>query len=371
MPNTHPSLSGILESSPWRTMEEHLGDLRVRVDTSIGRSQQLRIEYREELLRRKPELLDEIRKTSTESLESAKLSLMRETVAAADGTLAPVPLLGGAKIQVGVVIVSSTGDVVNLVTRIFETDLIDQSDPITFFEQLRRTRKVSNLLARAVMLFGERQLLISHSADWRILHGELIPHELRTGAGQPAQNLPPTFDLIHRYIDAERFIAVSESSSDLDILNAAILLEPGEYLVIRELTDTLELFLEGDPDTGQSRANFTRPDQARFRAFIQSAGPQVAVVLVKAGNRPFLLECHQNRIDEAVALFMADSLWSRGLPMNGSALGVRGFPFLLDLADQAAGTLFKAGDFRDFVEARLADLGIEAATFDLDPRRTR
>jgi hypothetical protein len=365
------SIDQILRSSPWRALEEHLGDLRERIDDSITRSQRLRQEYREELLRRKPELQEQIRYPPVSAFEAAKNLLAAHTVAAVDGTLAPVPLLGGAKIQVGVVIVSSTGDLVSLVTRILETDLADQTDPVAFFEQLRRARRVSNLLSRAIMLFGERKLLLEHDAEWRLLHGELIPHELRTGAGQPARNLPPTFDLIHGYITTERFLAVSESSTDLDILNAAILLEPGEYLVIRELTDTLELFLEGDPETGQSRANFTNPDRERFRGFIRTVGPKVAVVLVKAGNHPFILECHRDRVDEAVALFLTDSLWSRGLPVDGSALAVRGFPFLLDLADQAAGTLFRAGDFRDFVETRLAELGVELATFDIDPRRTR
>ena len=67
------------------------------------------------------------------------------------------------------------------------------------------------------MLFGERRLLLDHEADWRLLHGELIPHELRTGAGKPDKNLQPTFDLTNSYINTEKFIAVSEASDDIDI----------------------------------------------------------------------------------------------------------------------------------------------------------
>jgi hypothetical protein len=198
-----------------------------------------------------------------------------------------------------------------------------------------------------------------------------MPHELRTGAGKPAKNLPPTFELIHKYIESKDFIAVSEASDDIDILNAAILLQPGEYIVIRSLKDTLLTFLEGDKEIGQSRANFISADEKRFREFIASVGPQVAVVLVKAGMKPFLIECHVDKIEEAAAMFLTDTLWVKGLPVDGSGFTIRGFPFHIDLADQVARTLFKGSDFRNIVESRLFELGIEAGLFDIDPRRTR
>src|SRR5207302_1612921 len=111
------------------------------------------------------------------------------------------------------------GEVVDLVTRVFETELATGSATATeFFASLRRTRAISNLLSRAIMLFGERDQLMKHNADWRIIHGELIPHELRTGAGRPEKNLSPTFELIYRYLESKTFLAVSEASDDLDIL---------------------------------------------------------------------------------------------------------------------------------------------------------
>lgn len=368
----NPSIGDILNAAPWVPLERHLDQLRERVDHSITRAHELRQQYRQELLSSQPELIEQIKRPRPESLAAAERLLGTGTVAASDGTVAPVPLLGGAKIQVGVVIVFNSGEVVDLVTRVFEAELTAAATTgREFFADLRKARGVSNLLARAIMLFGERKLLLEQPADWRMLHGELIPHELRTGAGRPDQNLESTFGLINSYIESKTFIAVSEGPEDIDILNAAILLEPGEYIVIRSLADTLETFLNGDPDTGQMRANFNDRDRDKFRGFIRNAGPAVAVVLIKAGHKPFLLECHQERIEEAVALFLADSLWTRGLPTDGTAMTVRGFPYHIDLADQVARTLFKGSDFQRFVEARLFDLGTEAAVFDIDPRRTR
>ena len=372
MATDYTSLESVLGNAEWHPLEVHLNDITLRIDSSVAKAQDMRTKYRQELLQSDPSLKEKIMKPSEQSIQIAKSLLTTGTVAAADGTISPVPLLGGSKIQIGVVIVSNKGEVVNLVTRIFETELIDDSKTATeFFSRLRDARKISNLLGRALMLFGERNELLKQTADWRMIHGELIPHELRTGAGNPAKNLSGTFDLINKYINTKNFIAVSEGSDDIDILNAAILLEQGEYIVIRSLTETLTSFLEGDSETGQAKANFAGPDERRFREFIASAGPKVSVVLVKASSKPFLLECHSDKVDEAVSLFLADSLWSRGLSTDGSAFAVRGFPFHIDLADQVARTLLKGSDFRSLVESRMFNLGIESGFFDLDARRTR
>lgn len=366
------TLDNVLQNATWQSLEKHLDDLKLRVDTSIVKTNELRQQYRDELLTNNPALSQKIKKPNEKRLKEAEVLLKTGIVAASDGTISPVPLLGGSKIQIGVVIVSNKGEIVDLVTKVFEHELDTGSNSATeFFTNLRKTRKFSNILARAIMLYGERKQLIEHQADWRMIHGELIPHELRTGAGRPAQNLGPTFDLINQYIQSEKFMAISEGSDDIDILNAAILLNSGEYIVIRNLEDTLSLFLNGDEESGQSRANFAEPDRVRFRQFIQSAGPQVAVVLVKAGAKPFLLECHVNKVEEAVSLFLTDSLWTRGYTTDGYSMTIRGFPFHIDLADQVARTLLKGSDFKSFVESRLFGLGIETGVFDIDPRYTR
>jgi hypothetical protein len=302
----------------------------------------------------------------------AKNLLRTGIVAAADGTVAAVPLLSGTKIQVGVVIVTNTGDSVRLVTRVFEHELAPQGETAReFFENLRKVHGNSNLASRALMLFGERQILLDQEADWRMVHGELVPYELRTGVGMPSENLPPVFAMVRRYVDDQKFIAVSESPEDLDILNAAIILEPGEFIELRSLTDTLETFLYGNEEQGVARAGFSIRDRDTFRKFIAEVGPEVSVVLLKAGYRPYLLECHKDRTEQAVALFLADALWTRGLPERGAAVTARGFPFHIDLADSVAGTMFKSAEFRGFVETRLMELGVEEGLADLDPRRTR
>jgi hypothetical protein len=374
MANTKSNISieQFIQQSPWVSLEEHLNDLKERVDASINTTNELRAKYREELLANNPNLQASIKRPSAISLKNAQELVTTGSIAASDGTISPVPLLGGSKIQVGVVIVFNHGDIVDWITKIFETEITEKANSaIEHFTNLRGTRKISNILARAIMLFGERRLLLQQKADWRMMHGELIPHELRTGAGRPDKNLDIAFQLVHDYVDTKNFIAVSEASDDIQILNAAIILEPGEYFVVKTLTDTLSLFLDGDAETGQSKANFSQKDENKFRTFIQSVGEKVSIVLVKAGNKPFLLECHTDKIEEAVALFMADALWTRGFPIDGSSLTVRGYPYHIDLADHIARTLIKGSDFQNYVESRLFDIGVESGIFDIDPRKTR
>jgi hypothetical protein len=366
------NLAEILELAPWLDLEQHLDRLRERVDTAVLASHAKRDQLRAEILLENPELRAAVRQPSAESLSWAKSLLLQGTVAAADGTVVAVPLLSGTKIQVGVVVVTNTGESLRLVTRVFEHELaLGGETAREFFDNLRRVRGGSNLASRALMLFGERKILLQQEADWRMIHGELIPYELRTGVGLPEANLPPVFEIVRRYVEDKHFVAVSESTEDLDILNAAIILEPGEYLVLKTLEDDLTTFLDGDAAAGVAKAGFNLNDQRRFRKFIGEVGPDVAILLLKAGHRPYLLECHREHIEQAAALFLADSLWTRGLPDKGAAMTARGFPFHIDLADSVARTLFKGGEFRDYVEARLMELGVEQGIVDLDPRRTR
>ncbi|HET8892549.1 MAG TPA: hypothetical protein VFM96_00430 [Gaiellaceae bacterium] len=331
----------------------------------------MRLAYRDEIMR-STDVPQQISRPGPAALEQAKALLTSGSITAADGTISGVPLLGGAKIQIGVVIVSNRGHVVDAVTRIFETDLsVRSSSGTEFFANVKKARGYSNLLARALMLYGERKLLIDEEADWRIVHGELLPHELRVGAGRPGRNLPAIFELARRFVDSMYFLAVSESpEGDLDIMNAAIVLEPGEYIELRSLRDDLTLFLNGDPELGISQANFDAKSRGQFEKFVDLVGDSVKVVLVKAGQRPFLVQCHADLVPEAVALFLADALWTRGFEPDARSV-VRGFPFHLDLADQIARNLFRGADFRNFVESRLMTIDVEQGLFDLDPRRTR
>ncbi|MEO3858534.1 hypothetical protein [Acrocarpospora sp. B8E8] len=195
------SLADILAVAPWAELEEHINHLRERVDTAVLASHARRDRLRTEILSENPEIRARIRRPRPETLVWAKNLLRTGIVAAADGTIVAVPLLSGTKIQIGVVVVTNTGESVRLVTRAFEHELTASGETAReFFENLRKVHGRANLASRALMLFGERQILLAQEADWRMIHGQLIPFELRTGGDKPGENLPPVFDLLRRYV---------------------------------------------------------------------------------------------------------------------------------------------------------------------------
>lgn len=131
------SIKETIASAGWVPLEEQLATLRQRVDASIHNAQRLRRVYRDELLA-DPALRAAVCTPTDTALERAVALLHEGTVAAADGTVQAVAMLGGSKIQVGVVIVPNTGKVVDLVTRVFEYELSSDADGAReFFSQLR------------------------------------------------------------------------------------------------------------------------------------------------------------------------------------------------------------------------------------------
>ena len=140
------SLADIVSVAPWVALEHHIDRLRERVDASVLASHERREQLRAEILKNIPDVKSRIRRPPPEKMAWAKGLLRSGIVAASDGTFAAVPLLSGSKIQVGVVIVTNTGDSVRLVTRVFEHELTTTGDTAReFFENLRKVHGSSNL----------------------------------------------------------------------------------------------------------------------------------------------------------------------------------------------------------------------------------
>src|ERR1700730_11620922 len=147
------SLADILTVAPWVELEQHIDHLRERVDEAVLASHARREQLRTEILSEDPTLRTRIRRPRPEAMGWAKSLVRTGIIAAADGTVAAVPLLSGTKIQVGGVIVTNTGDSVRLVTRVFEHELAAQGETAReFFENLRKVHGSSNLASRALML---------------------------------------------------------------------------------------------------------------------------------------------------------------------------------------------------------------------------
>ena len=277
-------------------------------------------------------------------------------VEACDGTTMAHDTLPITITQIGVCLTSYHGQQGSYVHRIYRRDLRNQSgDPVNqALELLRRRGKreavgvdserdpYSTLFSRGIMAHAERALLLDRSdALWRMGHGNPLPYELMTGhwAHDPLF-VDAALGLMRRLVEYERFVFVpSAASRELMTLGQA--LRPLEYLILYSLEERLRFMLEQGHYRGQARRKVTQ--------FVEEVGPQVVVGVYRASRMapPNVFYAHRDHAPMAALIAMADSV----LQMH------RGFPMLIDIADQLCSSAFGADPFVASVQHAYAQTG--------------
>lgn len=359
-------LLSLIDLDNWESFEEFLesSDTRLLEDIQVGL--QRRKELRDFLLS-DPNFRKAVKKVDPQLREWAKSELFGGNVCAVDGTLSIVPSTSGGRARVGVVATSYKSDKIERVIYVSYRQLAEPAKtPTEYMKRLKAVNKTSNLMMRAVMAFAERELSLRRQEPWKFVHGELVPYELRTGAGRPGVVLPKSLELGARLIESKRSIGIIEDSDDTDLLNAAETLERSEYIEARGLDRDLEDYLRGYPDPdnpGQriGRAHFNPSDQKRFEEFINNYANQVKIGIFRVGFKPFIFQAHAENFDRAAALVMTDA----------SMQPLRGFPLLVDYADHICTQHLASRDFEKQIHFKTARFGIEALGYEIDPRKTR
>jgi len=289
-------------------------------------------------------------------------------VEACDGTTMTHDTLPITITQIGVCLTSYHGQQGSYVHRIYRRDLRDQSgDPVDqALELLRRRGKreavgvnserdtYSTLFSRGIMAHAERALLLDRSdAVWRMGHGNPLPYELMTGhwAHDPFF-VDAALGLMRRLVEYERFVFVpSAPSRELMTLGQA--LRPREYLILYSLEARLRNMLDRGGYRGEARRKVTQ--------FVEDIGPQVVVGVYRASRMapPNIFYAHRDHAQMAAFIAIADSV----LQMH------RGFPMLIDIADQLCSSAFGADPFVASVQQAYSQTG-EPFRF-LSERETR
>jgi hypothetical protein len=290
-------------------------------------------------------------------------------VEACDGTHHHHDTLALTIHQIGVCLVSYTGNQGSWSTRLFRRDLREShGDPVEVMTALleRRGRRaglnqsdrqdgLSELAQRAVMSYAEAAVLLARSkAVWRLGHGSPAPYQLLAGAGNPDMAIE-SIKVLRQLIDGYRkFVYVSSEPGDRDYLTFGQALRPLEYLVIGTLNERIENFIRdihfGPKPTVDTRWDGCplRPEEwvIRFRDEVAS---QVLVGVYRASALapPQLFYAHRDHYEVAAAIAIADSV----------LLPDRGFPMLIDLADRACKSVYGGGSLRDMTDAAYARTG--------------
>lgn len=280
-------------------------------------------------------------------------------VEACDGTVASHDTLPITITQIGVCLVSYRGDQGSWVHRVFRRDLrneISRSPIDETMEILERRSsrtavgvdtphdQISTLARRGIMAYAERAVLLEKSdAIWRMGHGSPAPYELLTGSGMP-ELLRTGIGLMRRLIeDHKRFIFIPSAPKARELLTIGSALHQHEYAIVETLQKRIDIVA-----SGHYRGEWAS-ELPSVKAFAKECGPQVVIGLFRASNLApaQMFYAHKDYFHEAAIIAMADSILQEH----------RGFPMLIDLADQLCSATFGSDVFSASTQLAYASAG--------------
>jgi hypothetical protein len=333
---------------------------RAVVESAVKSNERLRQELREEYL---PSLLQAgtLKCWSKANLRYVE-ALQRKRlysghVVAADGTLAKYETLGLIGAQIAITRVTYQGNTGQLAANImyWGKELPRRTTAADIAEAIRSRgkklmEKLPNLFLYMLMLYKERQMLLdTPNGTFKLMHGPIFPHEMLSGSGKQ-HTMQRCLQLLGDIIDDGKYAAiVSKERQHPELLTLGLALDVGEYIIVNTGVEVLEDFY-GDG----SRAHYTdtripeygnKSQKQLFREFQHGYGPKVVQGVLRAHpmSPPYVFYCNADsqQMDEAVHTLLADA----------ANTGARGFPLLVDLADQYSAGAFKSSEYTEHMNA--------------------
>ncbi|MBZ0285242.1 MAG: hypothetical protein K8L97_31200 [Anaerolineae bacterium] len=352
----------IVDSSHWHDPGHYYQTMPTKTRNIIGRvvasDQQLRHELREIYF---PELVQDGTLLDWKCADQRYIELLKQKrlftgkVVAADGTLAKYESLSlvGAQIAVSKVgYRGSTGQIVSDLVY-WGKELPNNPDVRDIVRAIKSRgkslpQKLPNLFLYALMTYKERQVLLDSPPEYfKLIQGPIFPHEMLSGSGK-ANTMQTCLELIARMIETGNYACIiSNSTAYRDLKMLGLALNPGEYIVVRTGDELLEDFLDNANYTNTPIPQYGNRSQIRvFKDFQQKYGSKVVQGVLRAHplSPPYIFYCNADQLHEAVHILLADA----------SNTGARGFPLLIDLADQYCSGAFKASEYTNFMNAEFS-----------------
>jgi hypothetical protein len=275
-------------------------------------------------------------------------------VVAADGTLARYETLSLVGAQIAISRVNYQGTTGQFVSNIMhwgkelprDTSAADIVAALNSRgEELKN--KIPNIFLYALMTYKERQVLLdTPPGTFKLIQGTLFPYEMLSGSGRQ-HILLPCLKLIGALIEDGDYAAIVSHDSHRDLLSLGLALDAGEYIVVRGGEEILNHYLDKAHYTDTAIPQYGGKSQKEvFNDFKDRHGRKVVqgVLRAHAMSPPYVFYCNQERLSEAVHMLLADA----------ANTGPRGFPLLLDLADQYCSGTFRPGEYTSQMNAEFA-----------------
>jgi len=273
-------------------------------------------------------------------------------VEACDGTHQLHDTLPLTIFQIGISLVSYQGNQGTWSHRLFRRDLrVSSNDPTQDLLRLLERREqrdglnqpsrhdtLSELARRGIMAYAERAILLQRStAIWRMGHGNPAPYELITGSGSLDLMIESTKIIRQLVEEHQKFLFVASEPRDRLLLSLGQSLRPLEYAIVRSFKEMIDKTVDQGHYRGQVTADAAWDGgqvtaEEWIRRFRDVVAPQIIVGVYRATRLapPQVFYAHRDHADIAAHIAIADSIFQEH----------RGFPLLIDLADNVCSSVF-------------------------------
>lgn len=353
--------------------------LQREVAEAVRQEERVRTPYRRTVFRRIVERAGAPRGAGLYRADPATIArvhrelLFKGKVECCDGTIQRHDTLPITFYQIGVSLVSYRGDQGTWAQRLYRRDLrLAGADPIAEALELLERRGdrsglnqpdtrdgLGEMAQQGIMEYAERAFLLDRStAPWRMGHGSPAPYTLLTGSGSMDLMIEATRLLERLILGHKKFVFVASEPSQRLLLSLGHALKPLEYAIVETLADGIAPIVERahyayhhlyTADTTDEHGRRLSPAEwiARFRDRVAS---KVVVGLYRASEiaPPQLFYAHEEYANLAANIAIADSV----LQLH------RGFPTLIDLADQVCTAVFGRDSLAMPLQAAYADAGV-------------
>jgi hypothetical protein len=296
---------------------------------------------------------------SVEMIEKAHTGLLfNGGVEGCDGIVLVHDTLPLTITQIGVCLTSYQGEQGSYAHRLYRRDFkLRGEDPVQEALDALEQRKnrggfnnedgidnLSSLARRGVMAYAERAILLEKSnSRWRMGHGHPTPYELFSGHWAHRRELTETaLKMMRRMVlEHQKFVFVPSAPGRRELLTLGNALGPLEYLILIPIKEDLINRIK----SGGAR----EPMRSMMLDFAEEVGSEIIIGLYRVSRAcpPHIFYAHKDHAQTAALIAMAD----------GTLQEHRGFPMLIDIADNLCRMTFGADGFISSVQEAYAESG--------------
>lgn len=339
------TFTDLLKQKTWTKYEDYIKEAHIEIKSEVKKHIQ-----EEEKFIKAIKNSDEFNELETKdvsgNLKEAEKLLLNGNVIGIDGTRSTFRLLSGTRTQIGVVAVNYLNDKIKHSFLISEASFFAEKDNImdNLHERTSNESEITDMAIRGLMLYREREmgLLPEFKDKFVMFHGPLLPFELINGLGR-FRALHTTVEQLKQIIDEKRFFSIISASSRrfYDYLYFGRAINPFEFLTSSK--HTLKDHIYGNPDF-MNKSKWRDDEYQYIEKFLIDYAENIYIGVIRVGDKPYVFHAHKENFEMAAAIIARDSMFQRE----------KGFPLLIDYADNLCSQYFPTSDFIRLMEWELA-----------------